>query len=1713
MIKKTFGFGLAGKTRGTLVLAIPVYLILTILVFGGGEAAALTWQPQGPGPIYGGDSVIVAPPTHPTYQNPVVGAVQSLLIDPTDNNNMYAGAVNGGIWKTTDGGVVWTPLTDTQKSLSMGGMAMDPGNPSRILAGFGEFSNANIDGPKAGLILSKDAGATWTPVGGAITANTDVSSIVITGVGGNIMFVASRSHAQAFGSPTPVTGLFRSTDGGASFIQISGSGGLPSGSVTSLASDPGNPNRLYAALQNSGIFRSDDQGKTWTKITPANSGIGASTQNIQLSVGANGASLFMGLSSGVTKATTLQSVWRSLDQGATWQNMGGQGSGPGRGLPGTIENGKFIGINNDGQGTINFALRADPNNPNIVYISGDDQPAWNQLTKSTKDWPNQIGATNHTGSVFRGDAGLALRSPPGTYPWNPTTPYPYNGQWRPVTDSFAANLTTPHADSRTLTFDALGNLLATDDGGIYRRSNPQSSTGQWTSLMGNLQVTEMHGISYDSNTHTLISGNQDTGASAQNKVSGTPVLIWTEQRGADGGQTAVNDQDHAFSVRYMSSQALGEFTHIKVDPDNFILEEGKPQLLVVRKDGSTVPLQDYEKANNSAIPTQAPVRVNQNDKTHLAIGTQRIYLGTDNANNGLSPDLRLTDISTFTFSSPVSDIAYGRPGNANILLAAEGHNLWLSTALTRGSLNPVNYPGQNTITSVFINPNFDNVFYVADGSCVRSNTGNKGDWVTGLSLPQLRSLQFMTNGLNAVVAGGYGTLYAARETDLDDWYSLKGNLPNTFVWKMDYSSRDDTLAVGTLGRGAFTVANASTLMPPTPSATDPVDTDWVRLLRSTSGDQILNGGTVQNPDSATLGINFTLNPPGGNFDTSGPNADAGTKSTLTGVISGPGSFTVVGNGILYLRGTNTYSGGTNLNGGTVNVLGPENLGAASGVLSFDGGTLQTPTANFTLSRAITLNPYGGTLDNFGSTSTATLPGIISGPGTLTKMGDGMLILSGANTYSGGTLLNGGILRVSDDSNLGAAGGPLSFNGGTLHAPSGLTTSRTLVVLDDGGTFDTGASDSVLHGFLFGYGTFTKLGTGQLTLEGDGSPFTGTYAVNQGAFTLNDALGSTLGPCNLVVSPASTFAGNGNLVGGLNLQGDGSGFSGSVEVPAAKTINLENTLGGTPSPCTVVVDPGGLMTGGGTLVGTLTNQGTISPGNAPGTLSVVGILTQTASATYRAEIASSSSYDKIAVTGTASLNGRLAPILLNGYRPQNGQVFPGVVTATRGISGAFSSVTNQVFGPTLFWQPLYHPNTVDLLVQRNYTGLPLAPLTGNQLAVGNMLNGLANTTTGDLNTVLTTLDSLPDSGSVRNAYQQISPDKAAALPNLAFAGANLQKRVLSQRITNLRFSGQEAAVLEGLPGSFNFNGSRAEGMMLAYNSASLSGLITGGKRSDPPAPESRWGLYLDPALILGSQQSSGNQTGFNFAIAGFNAGADYRVRDDLLVGLATGYTHTGATFRGSGGTVQASTWPLTAYAAYLPRPFYAYGSLGYALNLFNLERDLSFGGLNRTARSSTTGNQFNGYGEAGYDLKLKALVATPVLSLAYSRLWVNGFDESGAGALNLDVSSQNASSLQTGVGAKFAVPLKRNSVTVVPQVYASYQHEYSNSSRGLDARLSQAGSSFAFTTDSPHRNFAVVGADVSILTQKNLKVQLDYNAEVGRGNYTAHCVSAGLRWQF
>ena len=124
-----------------------------------------------------------------------------------------------------------------------------------------------------------------------------------------------------------------------------------------------------------------------------------------------------------------------------------------------------------------------------------------------------------------------------------------------------------------------------------------------------------------------------------------------------------------------------------------------------------------------------------------------------------------------------------------------------------------------------------------------------------------------------------------------------------------------------------------------------------------------------------------------------------------------------------------------------------------------------------------------------------------------------------------------------------------------------------------------------------------------------------------------------------------------------------------------------------------------------------------------------------------------------------------------------------------------------------------------------------------------------------------------------------------------------------------------------------------------------------------------------------------------------------------------------------------------------------------------------------------------------------------------------FTESNAGALNLKVRSQTADSLQTGVGARASYQAKVGNVTVKPQLSVVWQHEYSDNTRGLNARLAQGSSTMNFRTDKLGRNFAVVSADVSARISKKFVAHVGYTAEVGRSNSSNQGVNVGLRFEF
>ncbi|HJX82994.1 MAG TPA: hypothetical protein VJ723_01475, partial [Candidatus Angelobacter sp.] len=190
-------------------------------------------------------------------------------------NVYYFGAVGGGVWKTTNGGVTWEPIFDGQPIGSIGALAIAPSDPNIIYAGTGEADLRSDLTYGNGVYKSTDGGKTWSHVG--LRDSQHIGRILVDAKNPAVVLVAALGHAYG---PNTERGVFRSTDGGSTWTKVlykdANIGAIE------LASDPDNPATVFAALlhdqrppwstyppttTSGAIYKSTDGGATWNQIT------------------------------------------------------------------------------------------------------------------------------------------------------------------------------------------------------------------------------------------------------------------------------------------------------------------------------------------------------------------------------------------------------------------------------------------------------------------------------------------------------------------------------------------------------------------------------------------------------------------------------------------------------------------------------------------------------------------------------------------------------------------------------------------------------------------------------------------------------------------------------------------------------------------------------------------------------------------------------------------------------------------------------------------------------------------------------------------------------------------------------------------------------------------------------------------------------------------------------------------------------------------------------------------------------------------------------------------------------------------------------------------------------------------------------------------------------------------------------------------------------
>lgn len=470
--------------------------------------------------------------------------------------------------------------------------------------------------------------------------------------------------------------------------------------------------------------------------------------------------------------------------------------------------------------------------------------------------------------------------------------------------------------------------------------------------------------------------------------------------------------------------------------------------------------------------------------------------------------------------------------------------------------------------------------------------------------------------------------------------------------------------------------------------------------------------------------------------------DHSDNTTFAPVVTGSGALVKQGSGTLTLNAASSYSGATTVDAGTLRGGAANSFSGASATTVDAGATLDLggfdqAIGSLAGAGAVTLGT--ATLSSGANNASTTFSGTISGAGTFVKEGTGTLTLSGVNSYSGPTRIQGGTLRM---------GAPVSLS------------NQTAVQISAGAVFDLA-------------GSFQTIGS----LAGTGDVLLGAAAT---LVTGNDNSSTTF---------SGAISGSGSLAkvgsGTMTLTGSNS-FTGLTEVIGGSLV-VDGSLA-TP----VNVHSGGTLGGSGS-VGTTGVAGTLSPGNSPGTLTVNGNLVMGSGSLYLAEVQGAVA-DRVNVTGTANLAGTLRLVPLGGA--YNFSAPYTLLSAAGGLAGTFSPVdTTGTFGDGVTTTVSYTSNDVLLTL----TPKPLTPImpTSPRLNVGRPANAYAVASAidgavanGADPSALFGIYNLP-AAAIPAAVNSLSGELHAAVPAMAHVASDQFLRVL--------LDGTRAGRLAGAPG--------------------------------------------------------------------------------------------------------------------------------------------------------------------------------------------------------------------------------------------------------------------------------------------------------------------------
>ncbi|HYE36428.1 autotransporter domain-containing protein [Methylocaldum sp.] len=406
---------------------------------------------------------------------------------------------------------------------------------------------------------------------------------------------------------------------------------------------------------------------------------------------------------------------------------------------------------------------------------------------------------------------------------------------------------------------------------------------------------------------------------------------------------------------------------------------------------------------------------------------------------------------------------------------------------------------------------------------------------------------------------------------------------------------------------------------------------------------------------------------------------------------------------------------------------------------------------------------------------------------------------------------------------------------------------------------------------------------------------------------------------------------------------------------------------------------------------------------------------------------------------------------------------------------------------------------------------LPGLTENQRSVADALVNACDGAAGELAQRCSDLlgSGLTDAERIA-ALSQITPEQVASQTSMPLRIGTGRTANLQQRLTLLRQGNG------GFDLAMNIDGRKISYDTIARALRNQSGGAA-GDGPDDPLRDSPLGVFVQGRFNGGDRDNTGAERGYRFTTGGLTLGADYRLTDQLILGLAFGYDGTSAVFSQNSGAMDTDSYHGSFYGSYyLPEDFYVDWIGNFTRHDYDMKRNIRYTGFSSRARSNPEGNQYGFAVSFGKDLAISEWNLNPYLRMEYAKLQIDAYREQGGGGLGLAFGSQDDHSLTTDLGAQFGRAFSLPWAVLTPSIRFEWEHQYQNGARDTKIRFADATlgtGGFSISNSTPDRDYFNLGGSLAATLPGGNAAFLRYETRLGQQAVSSHIVEAGVRISF